>query len=77
MSIGCDEVKTHVDATVVKRVEIPLDLQLFLQVVLELGVDVIDDGLETVFFIHLVTITHRVAQSELQKQQQKHLWLMQ
>lgn len=48
MSRRGDEVKADVDPGVVVVEERALDLQLFLEVVLELGVDVVDDGLVTV-----------------------------
>lgn len=45
MARGSDEVQADVDSGVVVVMEGPLDLQLLLEVVLELRVDVIHDGL--------------------------------
>ena len=45
---GGDEVQADVDARVVVVEERSLDLQLLLQIVLELGVDVVHDGLVAV-----------------------------
>ena len=43
-----DEIKADVDPGVVVVKQRALDLQLFLEIVLELSVDVVDDGLVTV-----------------------------
>ena len=67
MSGGADEVNTGVDARVVVGREGPLDLELLLQVVLELGVDVVDDGLEAVLLVDLVPVADRVAKRQLYK----------
>ena len=48
VACGGDEVEADVDARVVVVEERSLDLQLLLQIVLELGVDVVHDGLVAV-----------------------------
>ena len=60
VTIGCDEVQTHVDPGVVISREVPLDLELLLQPGLELAVDVVHNALEAVLLVDLVTIAHSV-----------------
>ena len=67
MSGWADEVDTGVDARVVVRREGPLDLQFLLQVVLKLRVDVVDDRLEAVLLVDLVSVADGIAQSKLSR----------
>ena len=66
VAVGRDEVETDVNPGIVIRGQIPLDLQLLLQVELELPVDVVHDGLERVLLVDLVAVAHRVANGHFQ-----------
>jgi len=63
---GADEVQADVDAAVVARHQRSLDLQLLLQIVLELGVDVVDHRFERVVLVDLVAIAHCVTDGQLE-----------
>ena len=47
--------------------EVSLDLQFLLEVRLELVVDVVDNRLETVLLVNLVTVPHGLTQGQLQQ----------
>lgn len=53
------------DAAVVVRGQRAFDFQLLLQIIFELGIDVIDDRLEAVFFVYLIAVTDCVANCQL------------
>ena len=61
MAGWADKVDAGVYACVMVRRERPLYLQLLLQVVLKLGVDVVDDGFEAVLLVDLVSIANSIA----------------
>ena len=54
------------DASIVVGVQGPLDLQLLLEVGLELGVDVVHDGLVTVGLVDLISKTDGIHHGQLQ-----------
>lgn len=60
------EVKADVNAAIVIRREIALDLQLLLQVRFKLGVYIVNDRLEAVLLVDLITIPDRVYNGELE-----------
>lgn len=60
-----DKVKASMNPGVVVEGEAPLDLQLFLQVSLELLIDVVHNGLEAVLLVHLVAVPQRVHNRQL------------
>lgn len=66
-AVACrtDKVQADVDARVMVRAKVALDFQLFLQIGLELCVNVIDDGLEGILFVDLVTVADSVDDSQL------------
>ena len=51
--------------------KVTLDLQFFLEVRLELVVDVVDNRLEAVLLVDLVAVPHRLAQGQLQEEMDK------
>ena len=59
MACWGDEVETEVDAGIVEGDQLSLDLQLLLEVGLELLVDVLQDGLAAVLLVDLVSIASR------------------
>ena len=66
MACGGDEVEAEVDASIVVGDKLSLDLQLFLDIGLELLVDVIQDGLAAVLLVDLVAVARRAHDSEAQ-----------
>ena len=54
------------DAAVVIHGQIPLDLELLLQVGLELAVNVVDDGAEAVLLVDLVAVADGVDERKLE-----------
>lgn len=67
MSSWTDEIEANMDPTVMVTVEGPLDLQLLLQVGFKLSVNVIDNCLETVLFVNLVSIAYSIYNRQLEK----------
>ena len=63
---GTDKVEADMDAAVVIHGQIPLDLELLLQVGLELAVNVVDDGAEAVLLVDLVAVADGVDEGELE-----------
>jgi len=61
-----DEVQADVYATVVIGGQRSFNLKLLLQVVFKLGVNVIDDGLERIILVDLISIADSVANCELE-----------
>lgn len=67
MACWTDEVETYMNPAVVVGVERPFDLQLFLQVSLELCVDVVHHSLEAVLLVDLVSVTNSIHDRQLNK----------
>ena len=63
---GTDKVEADMDAAVVIHGQIPLDLELLLQVGLELAVNVVDDGAEAVLLVDLVAVADGVDERKLE-----------
>ena len=66
MAIRGDKIEADMDPGVMVGVQVPLDLQLLLQVGLELEVSVIHNGLETILLVYLVSIPNSIHQGQLQ-----------
>jgi len=66
MACWGDEVETEVDASVVESDQLSLDLQLLLEVGLELLIDVFQNGLAAVLLVDLVAIAGRAHNSQSQ-----------
>lgn len=66
VSGGADKVQTHVDSGIVVRSQVSFNFQLFLQISFKLCVNVINDGLEGVLFVNLVTVADGIDDSQLQ-----------
>lgn len=66
MACWTNEIEADVDASVVVGGQRALDLELFLQVRLELSVDVVDNSFVAVLLVNLVTVANGIDDGELE-----------
>ncbi len=66
VAVRRNKVEAGMDPGVVVDGQVALDFQLLLEILLVLVVDVVDNRLEAVLLVHLVAVTDRVAERQLQ-----------